>query len=425
VKEDFLQFVWKQKLFRQDKLFTTDGKPVKIITTGQQNFDSGPDFFNARIQIGDTVWAGNIEIHQKSSHWYLHRHESDAAFENVILHVVELDDVPVRIKNHDLPTLEITWPDDIRDNFEQLLSSEKWIACEEKFASHDPILLRFWFSPLMIERLESKTSEMLGLLAWNKNSWNETFYQLLARNFGMKTNALPFELLAKSLPLQILTKHKNDVFQLEALLFGQAGLLSESIPGDNYYSALCTEYKYLAKKYNLAGIETHLWKYLRLRPVNFPGIRIAQLAKLINQSTSLFSRIIETENLSELQQLFQVNASEYWDNHYHFNTISAENKSKVLGLAAINNLIINAIVPLMFVYGDQHLDQKLKDKALQFLEQLPLESNHIIGKFKELGVDSRNAFETQALIQLKNKYCIPKKCLNCQLGAKFISSCHK
>jgi hypothetical protein len=422
MNEEFLQFIWEHGLFNQTDLKTVDGKSVEVILTGHPNTDSGPDFFNARVRIGETIWAGNIEIHQKSSHWYQHRHDLDAAYDNVVLHVVERYDKPVQVKNQELPTLEISYPPTILENFEQLLKSEQWIACEDKLEEVDPFVLRFWFSSLMIERLQSKTSDILAILQQNKNNWNETFYQLLARNFGMKTNALPFELLAKSLPLNVLSKHKNDRFQIEALLFGQAGLLNETLLGDDYFLSLRKEYSYLYKKYGLSGIESHLWKFMRLRPINFPTIRIAQLAMLIHHSSALFSRILETENPEELRKLFDVSASEYWNTHYRFNKISEENRKKTLGEAAFNNLVINTISPLLFVYGDQHLDQAMKDRALLLLEESPPESNQIIRKWNELGIDSRSAFDSQALIQLKNRYCENKKCLHCQLGAKIITS---
>ncbi len=422
MNEEFLQFIWGHGLFNQTDLKTVDGKPVVVISTGQPNTNSGPDFFNARVRIGETIWAGNIEIHQKSSHWYQHRHHLDAAYDSVILHVVERYDKPVQVKKQELPTLEISYPPAILEKFEQLLKSNRWIACEDKLAEVDPFVLRFWFSSLMIERLQSKTSDILTILQQNKNNWNETFYQLLARNFGMKTNALPFELLAKSLPLNVLSKHKNDLFQIEALLFGQAGLLNETLLGDDYFLALRKEYSYLYKKYGLSGMESHVWKFMRLRPINFPTIRIAQLAMLIHHSSALFSRILETETPEELRKLFDISASEYWNTHYRFNKISEENRKKTLGETAFNNLVINTIAPLLFVYGDQHLDQVMKDRALLLLEELPPESNQIIRKWNELGIGSRSAIEAQALIQLKNCYCEIKKCLHCQLGAKIITS---
>ncbi len=422
MKEEFLQFIWEHGLFTKNDLKTTDGRSVEIISTGQPNSDSGPDFFNAKIRIGDTVWAGNIEIHQKSSHWYQHKHDMNAAYDNVILHVVESFDRPVRVGMHDLPTLEIRYPEEIATNYEGLLRSVQWIPCQEQLPKYDPFLIRFWFSSLMIDRLQSKTNDILAILEQNKNNWNETFYQLLARNFGMKTNALPFELLAKSLPLQVLSKHKTNLFQLEALLFGQSGLLNETLLGDDYYLSLRKEYSFLYQKYGLSGIELHTWKFMRLRPINFPTVRIAQLAMLIHHSSALFSQILETENLEELRKLFDVKASEYWDNHYRFNKISDDNHPKTLGEIAFNNLVINTIVPLLFVYGDQHLNQAMKDRALLLLDKLNPESNQIIRKWNELGIESRTAFETQALLQLKNKYCDCKKCLNCQLGAKIITS---
>ena len=421
MKEEFLQFIWKYGLFNKNDLKTTDGKSVEIISKGQSNSDSGPDFFNAKIRIGETIWAGNIEIHQKSSHWFQHRHDTDAAYDNVILHVVEMHDKQVQVKNHEIPTLVLRYPDEILENYENLLRSKQWIACENQLPKVDPFILRFWFSSLMIERLESKTGDILAILEQNKNNWNETFYQLLARNFGMKTNALPFEMLAKSLPLQILSKHKNDLFQIEALLFGQSGLLNEALLGDDYFLALRNEYSYLYKKYNLSGIEAHLWKFMRLRPINFPTVRIAQLAMLIHRSSALFSHILETESPEELRKLFDVRASEYWDTHYRFNKTSTEDQPKVLGETAFNNLVINTIVPMLFVYGDQHLDQAMKDRALSLLEKLVPEENQIIRKWNESGIESRSAFETQALLQLKNNYCDAKRCLNCQLGAKIIT----
>jgi len=422
MNEEFLQFIWEHGLFNRNNLLTIDGKPAEVIHVGQPNTDSGPDFFNARIRIGETTWAGNVEIHQKSSHWYRHHHNVDAAYDNVILHVVETFDLPVKVKNHELPTLVISYPSELLKNYEQLLKSERWIACEDKLSEVDPFILRFWFSSLMIERLQSKTGDILVLLEQNKNNWNDTFYQLLARNFGMKTNALPFELLARSLPLQILSKHKNDLFQTEALLFGQSGLLNESLLGDDYFLSLRKEYSFLYKKYGLSGIESHLWKFMRLRPINFPTIRIAQLAALINHSSALFSRVLEIENLGELRKLFDVSASEYWDTHYNFNKISKDNHRKTLGESAFNNLVINTVVPILFVYGDQHMDQAMKDHALVLLENLAPESNQIIRKWNSLGIECRSAFETQALLQLKNSYCTDKKCLNCQLGAKIIIS---
>lgn len=358
MREEFLQFVWEHHLFSKGELQTVDGRPIKILSAGRANYDSGPDFFNARVQIADTIWAGNIEVHHKSSQWFQHKHDTNPAYNNVILHVVELFDKPVIVNGEELPTFVMSYPTELFENFEQLLKSKKWIACEDKLPSVDPFILRFWYSSLMTERLQSKTQSILEILGQNTNNWNETFYQLIARNFGLKTNAIPFELLSRSLSLQLLSKHKNSLVQIEALLFGQAGFLNETLLGDDYYLSLRNEYSFLYKKYNLAGIDAHLWKFLRLRPVNFPTIRIAQLAALINQSTALFSKILETNNLDEIQKLFDVTASEYWNTHYRFNKISSENKPKHLGDTVFQNLVINTIAPLLFVYGDQHSNSR-------------------------------------------------------------------
>ncbi len=423
--EDFLHFIWKNRLFRSNELRTTQGIPLEIESIGQPNHDAGPDFFNARIKIGDTVWAGNVEIHQRSSHWLQHGHHQDASYNNVILHVVGEADVPIRINGQDLPCLEISYPDHLRKNYETLLKAQTWVPCDQSIRLFDPIHLRMWFSALMIERLQMKTEEIQKRLEQNQNNWNETFYQLLARNFGMKTNAQPFEMLARSLPLSVLSKHKNDLFQIEALLFGQSGLLNEPLPGNDYLLVLRDEYSYLCKKYKLHPIEKRLWKFLRLRPVNFPTIRIAQLAALINRSSALFSHIIETPDIDQIRKLFDVQASEYWDNHYRFDKFSGENKPKKLGETIFHSIVINTLSPLLFLYGEHQSKPELKDRVLDFLEQLPPESNNIISGWQNLGIHPENAFETQALIQLKNTYCENKKCLNCPMGAKIIARNNK
>jgi hypothetical protein len=271
----------------------------------------------------------------------------------------------------------------------------------------------------MIERLQNKTSDITDCLSQNKQNWNESFYQFLARNFGFKTNAVPFELLAKALPFSVLAKHKDNLALIEALLFGQAGMLQQNIPGDSYYEQLRSEYNFLKGKYNLQPIEVHLWKFMRLRPVNFPTVRIAQFAALIHRFSGLFSKLIEMRNLEEAMNLFDVKASAYWNNHYKFNVL-AETRIKKLGKAAICNLIINSVIPFMFVYGEINGKNYLKDRALEWLDKLPAEENSVISKWSALGVQPRSAFETQALLQLRNSYCVPKKCLHCHVGNKLI-----
>lgn len=420
--EEFLQYIWENRLFETTNLVTSSGEPIEINHPGRKNTDSGPDFFNARIKIGDTVWAGNIEIHVKASDWNKHLHQNDKAYDNVVLHVVDIFDAQVsRTNGETIPTLVLRYPEYLRNNYQNLLEAQTWIACENRFHRIDPIVLQLGFNRLMIERLESKTEAILSRLELNNNDWNETFYQVLARSFGFKVNAVPFELLARSLPASLLSKHKNNLFQLETLLFGNSGLLNNQLLGDDYYLKLREEYSFLYQKYGLKAIESHLWKFLRLRPVNFPTVRISQLAALFHQSDALFSSIIEIENLSELYTLFKVKASEYWDTHYNFNKLSKSNREKELGESSVHILIINVVIPFLFVYGEKQNKHHLKNRALEFLEQIPAESNSIVSKWGELGINARSAFESQALLQLKNQYCEAKKCLNCQVGVKLVS----
>jgi hypothetical protein len=421
--EEFLQHIWENKLFHSKKITTSAGEHLEILNIGKRNTDSGPDFFNAKIKIGKTVWAGNIEIHKKSSDWQKHKHHEDKAYDNVVLHVVEKNDYQVKRSNQEIiPTILLEYPEQLKTNYQNLLDSKTWIACQNQFHKIDPVLLQLGFNRLMIERLENKTDEILKKLEHNKNDWNETFYQMLAKMFGFKVNAIPFELLAKSVPLHILAKHKNNLLQLEALLFGNSGLLNNQLLGDDYYLQLRNEYSFLYKKYQIKGIESHLWKFMRLRPGNFPTLRISQLAALIHRSNALFSKIIEIENLEDLKELFKVHASEYWNIHYSFNKTSKRKSKKELGGTSINTLIINVVIPFLFVYGEKQNKDYLKNRALEFLEQLPPENNSILTNWRKLGLKSRSAFETQALLQLKNIYCEKKKCLNCQIGVKLIQN---
>ncbi|WP_423129296.1 DUF2851 family protein [Gaoshiqia sp. Z1-71] len=422
MNEDFLHFVWKHRLFDPAGMQTTNGVPVKVLATGMLNTDAGPDFFNARIQLDDTVWAGNIEIHQKASDWYRHKHELDAAYDNVILHVVCADDQIVKnSKGQPVMNLVLPYHKQLESNYSDLLRSKGWIACADRFHRMDEMTMQIWYHSLMVERLQQKTAEIIQRLAQNKNDWNETFYQFLARNFGFKTNSLPFELLAKAVPLHVLAKHKNDLFQIESLLFGTSGLLNEELIGDDYFLALRNEYAHLYKKYKLKPVEGHLWKFLRLRPVNFPTIRIAQFARLIHQSSSLFSKLMELSDLSEIKKLFMVQASDYWVTHYRFNKASAT-RVKLLGDSSFYNIVTNTLVPFLFVYGDHHNRQDLKDLSLEYLEQLPAEHNSIVANWVKTGARVHSAFDTQALIQLKNNYCNHKNCLHCTVGTKLIST---
>lgn len=418
--EDFLHFVWKYKAFNLSGLKTLEGEPIQIIKQGEHNQDAGPDFFNARIKIRNTTWAGNIEIHLKSSDWRKHLHNNNGNYNNLILHLVYENDEDIAHTGKPVATAELKTLIDknLLNKYNQLLYAKQWIPCSNQLNSVSSFTLNNWLERLLIERLERKAKTISSLLELNKNNLEETFYIHLARNLGMKVNTVPFELLAKSLPNSFLGKHRSSLFQVEALLFGQSGLLEKQFK-DDYPNQLKKEYQFLQKKFSLRPIEEHLWKFLRLRPVNFPTIRIAQLASLIHNSSGLFSKIMEAQKVEDLRTLLNAETSEYWDTHYVFDKKSVEQK-KNLGTVAIDNIIINSIVPFMFVYADYKGIEEYKDKAVCILEQLSSEKNNIIEKFAELGIKSKNAANSQSLLELKNEYCSFKKCLNCGIGISLL-----
>jgi hypothetical protein len=418
--EEFLQFIWKNSLYVTSDLKTIQGQKVKVINPGKLNTDAGPDFFNASVKIGDTLWAGNIEVHLRSSDWLAHGHQTDQSYNNVILHVVLENDKEVFLPGGlPLPSLILPVKKEIDKNFHELLNEKNWPACHRNVGKVDEIFRFVAFDSLLIERLQNKTDSILRLLNENKNDWSETFYQFLARNFGFKTNALPFEMLARKTSLAVLAKHKTNLFQLEAILFGQSGLLNEMLLGDEYFLQLRDEYSYLSKKYGLKGMEGYLWKFMRLRPANFPTLRIAQFAELLHNSESLLSKLTEEKEIKTILDFFNVKASGYWDTHYRFNQSTSE-RIKWLGESSRNIIIINTVVPFLFVYGERNNKKELKQRALDLLETLPPESNSIISRWNSYGVRAKNSFDTQALIQLKNEYCDPKKCLHCMLVTKII-----
>ncbi len=414
--EEFLYYIWMFRLFDKD-ISTTSGESIKIIKTGERNTDSGPDFFNAKIKIGDTTWAGNVEIHVNSSDWYKHNHQENNAFDNIILHIVYQNDAIIKRKNSEIiPTIELNKKFDkkLYYRYKSFMTNKYWIPCQKLIGNVEEFNLNSWLERLLIERLEHKAKTIESTLNLNKNNWEQTFYQYLARNFGFNTNAEPFELLAKSLPVNHLAKHKNNQFQIASLLFGQAGLL-ETVFKDEYPNNLKKEYNFLRKKFSLKPVDGFLWKFLRLRPSNFPTIRIAQFANLIYKSSGLFSKIIKINTLNEVYKLFDISTSGYWDTHYIFDKPSAKRK-KSLGNNALNLIIINTIVPFLFVYGLKKDSYSYKEKALQLLGQVPGEKNSIIRKWQELGLRVSTAYTTQSLLELKNYYCNEKKCLNCQIG---------
>ena len=421
--EDFLHYIWTYKLFNTKELKTVQNENITIIKSGQHNTDAGPDFFNAQIKLDNTLWAGNVEIHINSSDWVKHHHETDKAYNNVILHVVYHHDIEIKNANgNTIPTLELKNLIDLKLilNYEQLISSKNWIPCSNQINTVDEFVINNWLERLVFERLERKSIEIEATLIKNKNDWEETFYQVLFKYFGLKVNAEPFLLLAKNTSLKIIEKHKT-FFSVEALLFGQAGFLEEVIE-DEYHQRLKKESQFLTSKFNLTPLDKSLWKFLRLHPANFPTLRIAQLANLLTKEPRLFSKILSTNSVQELHKLFELTASKYWDNHYQFGVVQSKSIEKRTGKLMIDSLIINVIVPILFVYATTTQDEELKNKALQFLEQLSSEKNTILLNFEKLGVKSKNALQSQALIELKTNYCSQKKCLTCSIGNNLIKS---
>ncbi|HLP04701.1 MAG TPA: DUF2851 family protein [Paludibacter sp.] len=420
MKESILHYVWQHKLFSVQQLYTTDGEAVEVIDTGLYNTDAGPDFFNSKIRIGNTVWAGNVEIHTFSSDWKKHNHHTNQVYDSVILHVVKTADGEVfRLDGEKIPQLELVFPESIGLEYERLMKEQKWVACADRISLVPPVFIQSWKNALLTERLEQKMEAIVQLLSENSMHWEEAFYITLARNFGFGTNSQAFAMLAKSLPLQVLGKHKDQLFQIEALLFGQAGLLMEK-PDDEYSQKLKKEYEFLRSKYSLAPMKDSEWKLLRLRPDNFPHVRIAQFAGLIHSSSKLFSKILEKPEIDCLRKLFTCEPSTYWTSHYLFSSQSNP-KPKKLGQQSINGILINTVVPFLFCYADLKSDQDLKDKALGLLEEIPPERNSVISGWNDLGVISKTAYDSQALLQLKKQYCDEKKCLRCRIGHKVLT----
>jgi len=419
-QEALLQYIWQNKLFYINGLTTIDGAAVEVINVGKPNNDAGPDFFNAKIKIGTTIWAGNVEIHTHASDWKKHNHLIDRAYDNVILHVVTVADCETfRTNGTKIPQMILKFPAEILQNYTQLLYEKRDFFCEKRIREVPEIIINSWKSALLTERLQQKTAAIFEILFQNKNNWDDAFYAVLARNFGFSTNSEPFEQLAKSLPQNILAKHKNNILQIEALLFGQAGLLPMQST-DLYIIALKKEYDFLSKKYNLKPIDNSQWKLLRLRPDNFPHVRIAQFAALVMQSSRLFSKIVETPDIENLRKMFSCQPSEFWKTHYRFENSSSP-KNKQMSRQSIDILLINTVVPMLFAYSEKRKNVSLKDAALTILEQLPPEKNAIITNWNAVGISTNSAAETQALIQLKKNYCDLKKCLHCRIGHKIVA----
>jgi hypothetical protein len=411
MNERFLYYLWENRLVNGD-LKTASGLSVEIINPGFRNTDSGPDFLEAKIKIGEQLWAGHVEIHVRTSDWNRHGHQNDKAYNNVVLHVVYENDTKV----NDVPVLELKGHFDasLYCRYEKFLLSLNWIACERLLGQVQPFTINTWLERVAVERLEQKAEFVSKMLTANKFDWESTFYQLLLRYFGMKVNSEAFETLASILPLKTLLKHADNLCQLEAMLLGCAGFL-EAESDEDYPMLLKREYAVMRFKFNLLTMPVERWKLLRMRPVNFPTIRLAQLAQMIHQNGCLFSKIKEAQTIAEAKMLFDVEASPYWDTHYRF-SMEGPFKPKHLGEGTADVLMINAVIPMLFCYGQFHKDPSYCEKALRFLEAIEAEDNTIIRHFTTIAVRAKNAMQSQALLHLYNQYCRRKRCLECSIG---------
>ncbi len=420
MNEALFQFIWKYSLYNPVGLKTTAGEPLTVIHPGTHNHHSGPDFSAAKIKIGTTTMFGNVELHLKTSDWKAHGHDADGAYGNIILHVVFQDDEPNDFRH---PKLELAnaIPAYVLDRYTNFLHTQQRIACAAQHQSVNAITKESWLNRLLAERWEQKLDGWKAQLAQASGDWRTLLYWRMAHNFGFKVNADAFLLLAQSLPLNILSKHKTNLLQVEALLFGQAGMLQKTFE-DAYPLALQKEYFFLKKKYNLSSLPPHLWKFLRMRPANFPTIRIAQFAALIHQSVQLFSELTETFSVPEIYKLVRVTASNYWDTHFTFEEAQDKPSPKKTGKTSADNIIINTIAPLQFLYAHLQGNGDLQEKALQLLSGILPEKNNITETYVNIGWKPSNALQSQALIQLYHNYCEPKKCLNCSVGLSIIKS---
>ncbi|WP_047544979.1 DUF2851 family protein [Psychroserpens sp. Hel_I_66] len=417
MQEDFLHYLWLHKKLDMLHLQTTQYERLEIVNVGQHNHNAGPDFFNGQVRIADQLWAGNIEIHIKSSDWFVHGHEQDAAYDNVILHVVFEHDTEIfRSDNSTIPTLELKSfiASEILDNYQKLFSSKnKWINCEQDFAEVDEFILKNWQERLYFERLERKSKTIENILKSSKNDWEAVLFKLLAKNFGLKVNGLAFESVANSVEFSVVRKSSSKIEQLEALLFGLAGLL-EKESSTSYYETLKKEYQFLKQKFQLDNLGVSNVQFFRLRPPNFPTIRLSQLANLYHREPQLFSKVISAENLDAIYELFNIKTSGFWETHYTFDKTSKQSTKKITK-AFIDLLVINTILPLKFCYA-KHKGASIDENILEIVSSLSSEKNTIIDGFNQLKPCSTSALQSQALIQLKIEYCDKNKCLQCAVG---------
>lgn len=427
--EALLQYVWKHKMFPLKPLVTTDGQAVEVIDAGLQNADAGPDFFNAKVRLGGTVWVGNVEVHDKASSWMAHGHDRDAAYDNVVLHVVGEADAEVATSaGRRVPQLQLDVPPAVRDSYAALLREDSYPPCHAVVPGLDRLTVHGWMSRLLAERLERKTAAIERRVELCGGSWEAALFVTMARNYGFGVNGDAFERWALALPLLAAAHHRDDLFQVEALFMGQAGLLCpEAVPGryraeaerEGYFGRLRAEYGYLAHKFGLQPIDWRAWKFLRMRPQNFPHIRLSQLARLYHSRRADLSRLAECASADDMRALLATEVTPYWETHYTFGSTSCRSR-KGLSARSLDLLVVNTAVPMLFAYGRHRHDEAMCGRALDIIGQLKAEDNHIVRLWRQCGLKADNAGDSQALIQLKSEYCDRKDCLRCRIGYEYL-----
>ena len=427
--EQLLHYCWKHKLFPLEPLLTTAGQSVEVIDPGLHNHNAGPDFFNAKVKIDGTLWVGNVEIHDKSTDWHLHGHDHDPHYNNVVLHVTGNADAEVRTAGGDIvPQLVLHVPEEVERHYDELLREDKYPPCYRIIPELPRLTKHSWMSALETERLEQKTQQIRQRVALCDGSWEQAYFVTLARSFGFGVNSEAFEQWALSVPLNKAAHHRDDLFQVEALFMGQAGLLDpnsiqprhrEQALSEGYFNRLAEEYKFLAHKFGLQPIDFHRWRFLRLRPQNFPTIRLSQLAMLYYKRQAGLSQMAECTTLKQVTDLMATKVTPYWETHFTFGAPTAK-AEKHLSRQSVEIIAINAVVPMLFAYGRHKEDERLCDRAFDLLEQLKAEDNHIVRMWKECGLSADNAGDSQALLQLKSTYCDRRDCLRCRFGYEYL-----
>lgn len=417
MKEEVLQYIWKHRLYKMP-LVTADGESVEIINSGMHNQSAGPDFFNATVKIGKLTWVGNVELHVKASDWKRHNHDVDARYDNVILHVVgDADEIVLRKNGERIPTVELRISDKVAEIAQNIASSQAEIKCLQYWKTEFISDIRLRFSALLFERMERRAEILLQNINSLKATWDEMLYILICRTMGGNVNQQPFETLAQRVPLDIIGKKADEEYKIEALLYGAAGMLDEG--DDDYVNRLRLFYKSASASFDIKRMNGSEWKYSKMRPPSFPTIRISQISQLLFRRLRMFTYIIDSCDIEEIKKLFEVEVSDYWFTHYKFGKESKARK-KEIGIEMQNALIINAVAPVVFAYGVQNNDQKKKEWAIEILETVPAEINNITKLWSELGVDARDASESQALIELRKNYCDKSNCLRCSICRKIM-----